>query len=374
MLTVTVCGSLLLLKMVFRKFNIRERSDMIQIYFLNNKSATAARRQYIRLYPERQAPSQQIFTRLAKKFEENGNVSNVKKVCRNRSVLNEENKINILGFFEAHPVSAITTVYKETGISRGSIHSVLKEYKFKAYKFRRTQKLSEGQCQKRMQFCVEFMNRYNENNNFLKNILWTDESSFTTKKGCNRQNTRFWSINNPRQIHQIKTQGYQSLTIWCGVIGTYVLGPIFIDQRLTGGHYLNLLEHQIAQYIEDLPLNISAQIIWQQDGAPPHNVAHVKNFLNMEYPRGWLGNGGPIDWPPNSPDLTVMDFFFWGYIKNNVHKTPCDNIVELRQRISAAVNELRDNPEYLLHAINHTIKIYEKCIEQNGGHIQQYLE
>ena len=32
----------------------------------------------------------------------------------------------------------------------------------------------------------------------------------------------------------------------------------------------------------------------------------------------WMGRGGPFEWPPCSPDLTLPDSFLWGYIKNVV--------------------------------------------------------
>ena len=40
------------------------------------------------------------------------------------------------------------------------------------------------------------------------------------------------------------------------------------------------------------------------------------------YPGLWIGKGGPVAWPPRSPDLTLLDFFLWGHIKSLVYKTP----------------------------------------------------
>jgi hypothetical protein len=34
----------------------------------------------------------------------------------------------------------------------------------------------------------------------------------------------------------------------------------------------------------------------------------------------WIGRGGPIAWPPRSPDLTPLDIFLWGYVKNTVYQ------------------------------------------------------
>ncbi|GFV88973.1 hypothetical protein TNCV_4911751 [Trichonephila clavipes] len=32
--------------------------------------------------------------------------------------------------------------------------------------------------------------------------------------------------------------------------------------------------------------------------------------------------GGPVAWPPRSPDLSPLDFFLWGAMKGLVYDTP----------------------------------------------------
>ena len=45
----------------------------------------------------------------------------------------------------------------------------------------------------------------------------------------------------------------------------------------------------------------------------------------------WIGRAAPIAWPPRSPDLTPMDFFLWGFGKDQVFIPPLPaNVVELR--------------------------------------------
>jgi hypothetical protein len=39
----------------------------------------------------------------------------------------------------------------------------------------------------------------------------------------------------------------------------------------------------------------------------------------------WIVRGVTIAWPPQSPDLTTIDFPVWGYVKDNVWKNyGCD--------------------------------------------------
>ncbi|EFN85682.1 hypothetical protein EAI_02991, partial [Harpegnathos saltator] len=39
---------------------------------------------------------------------------------------------------------------------------------------------------------------------------------------------------------------------------------------------------------------------------------------------------GPIEWPPRSPDMNPLDFFFWGYLKDCIYKTKPRNLDNLR--------------------------------------------
>jgi len=46
-------------------------------------------------------------------------------------------------------------------------------------------------------------------------------------------------------------------------------------------------------------------------------------------------------WPPRSPDLTVCDFFLWGYVKDRVYLPPLPATGdELQERITAAVKSV----------------------------------
>jgi hypothetical protein len=56
--------------------------------------------------------------------------------------------------------------------------------------------------------------------------------------------------------------------------------------------------------------NLDSSIWFQQNGAPPHYGVNVRRFLDNQFERRWIGRRGPMEWPPRSPDLTPLDFFF----------------------------------------------------------------
>ena len=49
--------------------------------------------------------------------------------------------------------------------------------------------------------------------------------------------------------------------------------------------------------------------IFHQNGAPLDYSNRVTNYLNRKRLGHWFGRGGPVEWPPRSPDLTTRDFF-----------------------------------------------------------------
>lgn len=123
--------------------------------------------------------------------------------------------------------------------------------------------------------------------------------------------------------------------------------------------------------LADVPLHLRTQLIYQHDGAPAHFQRQVRNFLNARYPERWIGRGGPITWPPRSPDLNVLDFFVWGYVKSLIENYRNGTANEVREAIVAAFNTI--TPEMTHRATRNIIRRAELCIREGGRHFEQFL-
>ena len=64
------------------------------------------------------------------------------------------------------------------------------------------------------------------------------------------------------------------------------------------------------EFFESVALDDRRNSYFQQDGCPAHSANIVTAYLNEKFPNRWLGLRGPILWPPRSPDLTPLDFFY----------------------------------------------------------------
>ena len=103
---------------------------------------------------------------------------------------------------------------------------------------------------------------------------------------------------------------HPDITVWGALSSEGVLGPVFVDGTFDGNNYLNMLRDVV---VPQLRTRVKfAELYFQQYGATPHYALLVRNYLDNIFPLRWIGRRGSIDWPPRSPDLTPMDFFFGG--------------------------------------------------------------
>jgi hypothetical protein len=98
-----------------------------------------------------------------------------------------------------------------------------------------------------------------------------------------------------------------------------VIGPYFFAERTVTTHnYLDMLEVFAVPLIDD------DNVI-----SPAHYAKIVTEFLDETFPRRWIRK----QWPPRSPDLTPLDFYFWGCVKQIVYSIHVHNIQHLKHRI-----------------------------------------
>lgn len=264
---------------------------------------------------------------------------------------------------------------REIGKSYSKIQRTLKQNHYKPYKLLPVQKLTEDQQRKRLDFCQQMLQRLDENPNLFKQILWTDESSFSTAGVFNRKNKYSWENKNHRKraIVEIRKSGRKSIKVWCGIFQNKIVGPIFFDYTLTRETYLEMILPEVGQHLDRFSDEELNEIIWQQDGAPPHNVLEVREWLNGQFDV-WIGNGGPTPWPPNSPDLTPLDTFFWGFLKNKIYNNSNHSIESIKNKIRQEIDELnQDNNNTVRNCIQNLRRRYELCVLNNGGHFEQFL-
>lgn len=98
-----------------------------------------------------------------------------------------------------------------------------------------------------------------DNTDFTRHIIFTDESSLRLHHRSNVQNHHTWASENPRAIHSGNTYP-ATLNVWAGIVGQHIV----IQGRLTGENYLEMLQDGISAQSDALQL--PGYLRYQHDG------------------------------------------------------------------------------------------------------------
>ena len=75
----------------------------------------------------------------------------------------------------------------------------------------------------------------------------------------------------------------------------------------------------------------------------------------------------------NSPNLSPLDFFFWGMLKEKVYSTKIADSMHLTQRIKSECTKIDGNAD-LLHRVHaNFVKRIDICIANDSAHIEDVI-
>lgn len=348
------------------------------IYGFCDGDAAAAVREYRRRYPHRRHPSARVFVDTHRRFREFG----LRRRLENVHVRQRINENPILRTFDNNPGLSSRRVSRQLLVSKSTVLRVLHDDHRRAYHLQPVQHLHPGDEQKRLNFCQWLLHSIEVNPELLQKILWTDEATFTRSGIVNYHNMHMWANENPHAVRPRSFQQEFSINVWLGIIDGYVCGPYALPRRLNGELFHDFLENHLFELLENVPLDVRNGSWIQMDGAPAHSVLLVRDWMNANYPERWIGRFGNNDpqvgrgtvaWPPRSPDLTPLDFYVWGCLKNKVYATPIRTRNHLLDRIQQACLEMRENRHQVSGAINSLIRRCRRCIDVGGSHFEQLL-
>lgn len=352
-------------------YSNQEYADILFYYGKANGNAyLAARLYHERFHPRRKTPDPRVFSNTYRRMAETGNLHQHEPAAGPARHHPEDDE-NILAAFAADPTTSVRKVAQQLGLSIWKTWSVMNTEKKHPYHYTSVQGLEEGDPVRRIAFCRFLLNADIEDPHYLKSILWTDESKFSREGITNFHNLHYWADkgDNPQMKKQTSFQNKFSVNVWMGVIAGHVIGPHYLPDNLNGDAYLDFLQNDLPPLLENLPINLRHHIIFQNDGCPAHYRLTVRQFLDRTYPDRWIGRSGPILWPARSPDLTPVDYYVWGMMKELVYNEEIQSRVQLVAKIERAALQLRQE----IRLRTTTVEIRRrarKCIRNNGSHFE----
>ena len=319
-------------------YSVQEKAQILS-EFHRNRSITTTQR-WVRRVMRKKPPSRNDILRWDQSFLERGSLAHRGGNGRPRTSQETVDKIQEL--FRKNPKLSLRAASASLNVPTTTLHRILHESLFLfPYKLQNLQHLHESDKTKRLEFVQHCQRRPEGYSEYLSKIVFSDECLFRISGSVNKQNVRIWGTERPTENNPVIMHS-PSLMVWCAMSKERIIGPYFFEnENVSGESYRNMLIHYAFPRLN----NLRDDYIFQQDGAPAHYSNRVKAYLNNKRPNNWIGRGGPVAWPPRSPDLTPCDFFLWGHIKSQIYSTPVESVEELKLRIRSEVRKI--SPETL---------------------------
>ncbi|OXU29200.1 hypothetical protein TSAR_003541 [Trichomalopsis sarcophagae] len=288
---------------------------------------------YAERYPNRRHPTYITIRDLTNRARE-GRL--YRERCRHEYE-NDNCVLTVLAVIHLNPHISSREIERQHGVLKSTVLKILKAQRYHAYHITLIQELTLRYFAQRLQFCQWALPE------LFTFVMFSDEATFKNTGELNRHNCHYWSDVNPLWHRTVDNQHRWSLNVWCGIVNEYVIGPYFFNE--------------------------TRQRMWVQlDGEPPH-FAHIeRTFINERYPNQWIGRGGPVAQPPNSPDLTTPDFYLWRYLKNTCYEQQPTIREDMMECIRTAYAEIPRN--VLLSTVRHFLRRIQLCIDANGRYFE----
>ncbi|GFS67722.1 uncharacterized protein TNCV_4363911 [Trichonephila clavipes] len=88
--------------------------------------------------------------------------------------------------------------------------------------------------------------------------------------------------------------------------------------------------------------NHDVQELWfQQDGATCHTARATIDLLKDTFGDHLISRFGPVNRPPRSCDLTLLDYFLWGYVKSLVYADKPQTLDHLEDNTRSVIADIR---------------------------------
>ena len=319
----------------------------------------------------RPVPGRMLIPRLHRKFKTEGTVHRIERKIEGGYKVDQKRETaqQISDYFKDRPTASVRSASRALGVKKTSLHRVLrKKLNVRPYKIQSLHHLKPSDPAKRVSFAKDMLEISCD---VTDKIFFSDESTFSLCGTVNTQNCRIWGSERPADATIEKNRNSPKVNVFCALNGSMVIGPYFFpNNTVNGNDYIEMLMWLLPQLHGD-PLPI-----FQQDGAPPHWKRETRALLNERLPGRWIGRASERDdcllhWPPRSPDITPLDFFLWGYIKDSVFSFPLPvSIDEMKDRIVRAVEDISPDLLKKVHACFR--KRLQLLIKRKGAHIEKY--
>ena len=221
------------------------------------------------------------------------------------------------------PNKSVSEIAKAVTQSKSTTHRILrKKLGFKPLKNLAGPKLTENQKAKRLEVCRNWKTLLEEGKLDPSKVFWTDEKLFKaegTLRGGSAQNNRIWVKKNLKKkdipagilLRGGRRGRFTPVYVMVGMGASHrgLTPPYFCPKGLSIDQeaYIKTVSDNYAPFMK--ALYGDTDFFFQQDGASSHTAKESVKALEKIF-----GKKKVLQNPPNSPDLSLLDYHTWNMI------------------------------------------------------------
>lgn len=348
-----------------------QRAFAVECYFSNNRSIVATQRAFRARFgipSHRLVPGRNSILSWVTSFRECGSVAKLRP-GHPRTARTPENVDRVRQSILRSPRRSARKHAAALGLSDATVRRILHDdLQFHPYKLAVVQELTERDFVARQYACELLLDNLPQD----AVVFFSDEAHFHISGCVNKQNMRYWSRENPRELHQ-KPLHCERVTVWCAMSVMGIIGPYFFEENgravtVNAARYMKMIEEFFLPRLEQM----NVRDVWfQQDGATAHTARGPMDLLRQHFPDRLISLRGDLPWPARSPDLAPCDFYLWGYLKSLVYVDRPRNIAHLKNNIRDAIANI---PIDMLQRVETNFRNrLNQCIQNGGRHLTDVI-
>jgi len=177
-------------------------------------------------------------------------------------------------------------------------------------------------------------------------------------------------------LGEIKSNGNNecAVTFRSGFMEGCLIGPYLFENDIVQAVAVNGYRYHDMLNIFFIPKSKQwmyvADIHLQQDGVTCHTAMENMTLLRGPFPGKLISRFGDVEWPARSPDLSSLDFYFWGYLKERVYRDNPKTIAKLKEAITT---EIRSIGPGVNSAVMNSMKECAQICIQSGGRYKKNI-
>ena len=135
----------------------------------------------------------------------------------------------------------------------------------------------------------------------------------------------------PMEVPVIMTVKFPVNVMVLGVVSSEgdVMPPHMFEKglKVNTDVYLDVMQNIVKPWMDRVANG--RDYVFQQDSAPAHASKRTQAWLLENVPAHW----SPDLWPPNSPDLNLLDYYVWGVLENKTNSVFHTNINSVKDAV-----------------------------------------